>query len=78
MESWVVDLGNPTNTAFALKLTSTLLKELENNQNATIKFNKENSAVCDSICIHNFLDKFIADKISLITIFFFHLTLIRY
>lgn len=45
MEKWVVDLGNPTNNAYALKLTSSLLKELENNQHATIKFSKENVAV---------------------------------
>jgi hypothetical protein len=45
MERWAVDLGNPKKSAYALKLTSNLLKELENNEQATIKFTRENAAV---------------------------------
>jgi hypothetical protein len=45
MERWAVDLGNPQKkSAFALKLSSNLLKELENNEQATIQFTKENTA----------------------------------
>jgi len=45
MARWAVDLGNPTKTAYALKLTSNLVKELENTEQATIKFTRENSAI---------------------------------
>jgi hypothetical protein len=45
MERWAVDIGNTTKSAYALKLTSNLLKELESTEQATIKFTNEKTAV---------------------------------